>query len=302
MSKPTFLDVTTRRRPWIALAVLFLVFLLPGAWRFAFGQEEPPPEAEQPDARVQKRDQLWNATRRLGAEGKLGEAVAAGEELLALQRELSGETDAQFLAVLEWLAWLHERREDLAAAKAVRSRVLSLREKMHGAAHWRVTDARLSLAHTELLARLSRDQRRRLVEAEQLHAQATALSEKGQLDDALKLNADDLAIRREILGREHTAYANSLHYRGVLCLANGQLQESAKHWEEALAIYTKALTRRHPVCVRTLICLAAAYGLTGRDKDAERLFREALQVGPDVLGREDPDLRAAPRAGLSCRH
>jgi hypothetical protein len=109
-------------------------------------------------AKLKERDRYAQETQRLRAAGKLAEAITACEKMLALWREVSG-IDENFAGWLAYLAEMYQQREDFPAAQKARQEVLAIREKLHGAADWRVTDARLELEDLERWARLSAAQR-----------------------------------------------------------------------------------------------------------------------------------------------
>jgi Tetratricopeptide repeat len=106
----------------------------------AAARPSPRLTAEQQE-RLKERDRLAQEAGRLKTHGKLLEAVRAAEAMLAIEREVLGETSEDAIGSLEVLARLHRDREDWAAAKKAGSEVLDLREKALGRDHWKVTDA-----------------------------------------------------------------------------------------------------------------------------------------------------------------
>ena len=85
---------------------------------------------------------LWNETQRLHAAGKLPEAIATAEAMLAIERR-SLPANHPNLALARLLAGLYFEREDFVAARAARLEALEILRKHHGETFWMVTDARL---------------------------------------------------------------------------------------------------------------------------------------------------------------
>ena len=67
-------------------------------------------------AALKERDRLWEETQKLRAAGKTAEAIAAAEAMLAIERKVLREDDAELAVSLGWLAALQVEREDFAAA------------------------------------------------------------------------------------------------------------------------------------------------------------------------------------------
>src|SRR5262249_36026011 len=156
---------------------------------------------------LKERDRRNAEARKLPAPGKLDEAVAAGEKNLAIEREVFGERHADVVGSLELLAELHQEREDWPAARTARQEVLRLETALHGAADWRVTDARQALADLERWIRRPAGERTRLREAVRLERQREQLWAAGRVRGALPGAQQVVAIRQELLGGGHPRYA-----------------------------------------------------------------------------------------------
>src|SRR5262249_21282420 len=137
------------RTPLALLAGTLLLALAASVARPA----APPSAARM--AKLKERDRLWQEMRRLHQAGKVAEALAACRRLLSLERSLYGKDSAGVDNALGWLAGLHEAREDWPQALQARAEVEALRQRPHGKDHWRVTDARLERADTQLRSRLT---------------------------------------------------------------------------------------------------------------------------------------------------
>ena len=173
-------------RRTIILACLTLA--LP-AVPWAFGQapagtKPSPPSTAQQQAQLKERDRLGIQAEQLRSQGKLPEAIQVAEAMLAIEREVLGETSEDAIGSLEVLAQLHQDREDWAAARKARMEVLKLRSATLPKDHWQVTDARWALDNIETLAKLSDQDRRRLREADRLFQHAGELHAQGKFSEA----------------------------------------------------------------------------------------------------------------------
>jgi tetratricopeptide (TPR) repeat protein len=133
---------------------------------------------------LKERDRLWKEAQQLRAEGKIAEALAAGEAMLAIERRELPADDPDLVGFLSWLAALHVAREDFAAAAAARRETLEILLKHLGASDWRVVDARLAIVDVESQAKLAPDQRRRLAETMRLDRMVVELYHAGKFAEA----------------------------------------------------------------------------------------------------------------------
>ncbi len=274
--------------PSIAFAIVvlmvpfaFLEILAPAA----FSQND----SEKTKAALKERDRLWDQSQKLHAAGKLAEATAAAEAALAIERKTLP-ADQDVLAVsLGRLAGLYLQREDFAAAKAARQEALEILRQRHGAAHWRVTDARLALEDVQRRAGMTRDQRQELAEADRLNGEVVALYRAGKSGEALKSARRALAIRKEVLGERHPLYANSLNNLAALLDATGDYPGARPLYEKALAINKEVLGERHPDYATSLHNLAFLLYGQGDYAGARPLYEQALAIRKEVLGERHPD-------------
>ena len=165
--------------------------------------------SEEAKAALKERDRLWDQTQKLRAAGKLSEAIAAAEAMLAIERKVLPAGHADLAVSLDWLAMIYSDREDFAAAKVARQQALEVLRKRYGDSHWKVTDARLALQDVERQAGMTPDQRQKLAEAERLNREVFARYQAGRYGEALSSARRALALRHELLGRRHPLYAQS---------------------------------------------------------------------------------------------
>jgi hypothetical protein len=130
------------------------------------GREAPPAQTpaqslspSERQQRLQERDRLEAEARKLRADGKLTEAIAVAEKMLAIERQLFGDRADDVVGSLQWLALLHEQREEFTAAVKRLREVREIQTARYGQDDWRVTDARLALVNMELRAKLNEQRR-----------------------------------------------------------------------------------------------------------------------------------------------
>src|SRR5205814_1304819 len=119
----------------------------------------------------------------------------------------SGNLHEDVVGSLQWLAQLHEQREDFKAARAALQEVVAIKEKVYGVRHWQATDARLARARSARLALLDEAQRLLLTQAGQASARAAALSDQGKVAEAIALADRALQLYQQVLGDKHPDYA-----------------------------------------------------------------------------------------------
>jgi CHAT domain-containing protein/Tfp pilus assembly protein PilF len=158
---------------------------------------------------------------------------------------------------------------------------------MHGKEHWKATDARLALAHTERLSKLSQAQMTQLREAEKLVNQAIALDEQQRYREAVTPALRGLALGKAILGMENAYYGKALNDLAFLYVELGEYGLAEPLYREALAVRLKVLGKHHPDYAETLVGLAILHQWQGHFSTAEPLFREALEIQGDLFGAQD---------------
>lgn len=133
--------------------------------------EAAPLTAEQQE-KLKERYRYGKQAQELRRQGKLEQAIAAAEKMLAIEREMYGDVHEDVAGSLERLAEMHEESEAWDAARQAREEVLDIKTKLFGNDHYKVTDARLALANLERIARLTNKQRQELSRVDELEDQA----------------------------------------------------------------------------------------------------------------------------------
>jgi tetratricopeptide (TPR) repeat protein len=266
----------------IAVAIVsqsFLELLNP-----AFGQEV----SKDAKAALKERDQLWDESQKLQAAGKLGEAIAAAEAMLAIERKVLTAGHEDLAVSLDVLAGMYLEHDDFAAAKRAGSEALEILRKLFGEAHWKATDARLALEDVGHLAGMPRDQRQKLAEAGRLNIEVAALDGAGKYDEALQSAQRAVAILKDVLGERRPLYAASLNNLAELLGSKGNYAAARPIHEQVLAIRKAVLGERHPDYAQSLNNLAALFHSQGDFAAARSLYEQALGINKEVQGERHP--------------
>ncbi len=276
--------VSAARRESIARRASLLVLCLvavANAQTHAAGTTDPA-EALAQRARFQAECQ------RLRADGKLTEAVAAAEGMLAIERKLEGDHLDEILGSLQWIAEVEAEREHFQRVIEIRQEVLERLRNVRGAGHWTTVVARLALQETKSFAQLSPRQRERLAEADGLIPRAKQLSAARRYGEAVDLASRVLAIRKDVLGPRNTDTMKSMIDVAALLQAKGDYAGARPLFEETLAIRKEVLGPRHPHTATSMNYLATLFQATGNYARARPLFEEALAIRKEALGPRHP--------------
>jgi tetratricopeptide (TPR) repeat protein/CHAT domain-containing protein len=230
-------------------------------------------------------------------------ALAAPPELTREQQERLKERERRekeaenlrLAGLYARLARQCEEREDWAEARRARQGALEVLAELHDAKDWRVTDARLALAHAERLARLDKGQRQRLREAEAMDARVKALADQGKQRAALTLAQRALAARKELLGEDDALTLESLDRLRSLHQDLGDLVKAEPLLRKAIELRKRLLGEGHPDYPRALDDLARLYVGMAQHPRAEALYRQALEVRRRTLGDKHPDCAEAQK-------
>ena len=239
-------------------------------------------------AKLKQREEFSQQMMELRKQGKLTEALAAAEKMLAVELQLPGDKYDQGLATRIVIAQLHEERGDFVSARKTREELLAIRSKAGGADHWRTADAQRALKNVDVLEHLSSADRQQLTLAARLNETVIQLHGQGKSRDALPLAGQVTDIRQKVLGEQHPEYANSLNNLALLHEALGDSAKAEPLYRQALDINRRVLGERHPGYATSLNNLGVLYKSLGDAAKAEPLIVEALDINRTVLGEKDP--------------
>jgi CHAT domain-containing protein len=216
------------------------------------------------DARLQEAQAAFDEAANLQKEGKYTEAIAKGEQALALREAVLGGSHPEVAACLNLLGNLYLQQGEPARAEPPLQRALAIREAALGEHHLSVADS--------------------------LNSLAILYAEQGSYGQAEPLFRRTLAIREAALGKDHPNIAQALNNLANICRYQGIYDQAESLYQRALAIREAALGTQHPLVATSLNNLAVLYmdqGLHGR---AEPLYQRALAIREAALGKHHPDV------------
>jgi tetratricopeptide (TPR) repeat protein len=135
--------------------------------------------------------------------------------------------------------------------------------------------------------------RRRNVENERclslLTEAAAYLWSRGQYRQALPLDEQALAGRRQLLGDDHPDTLQSMNDLANICQDLGDLQRAHQLFQQTLAARRRVLGEDHRATLASMNDLALNRRELGDLQDANQLFEETLAARRRVLGEDHPD-------------
>jgi CHAT domain-containing protein len=240
------------------------------------------PEQQQ---KLKERDRLQAEANELQRQGKLAEAIAAARQGLAIERRVFGDVHEDVAGSLEWLAGMHEQREDFPTARQARREVIAILTRLHGERNWRVTNARLALADVNRLAAMDATQRRRLADTMPLVDQAVELGDQGKYTEAIPLALKALETRKQLLGDKHPLTLTSLTNLGWLYRDQGAYRRAEPLLRQALETRKEVLGENHPHYANSLNNLGWLHARRREYVQAEQLFRQAASIYEGTVGK-----------------
>jgi CHAT domain-containing protein/Tfp pilus assembly protein PilF len=217
---------------------------------------------EKADARLREAQAAVDEAHTLWDKGQYAEALARGEQSLALREAVLGGTHPDVARSLVWLGAHHLRQGNPVRAEPLLQRALALQEAALGQGH---PDVAQTLTHL-----------------------ATLYEPQGFSARAESLHARALAIREAALGAHHPLVAESLNHLAQLLLLQVSPARAEPLLVRALAIREAALGPNHPDVAQTLTDLGEARLAQG--SRAEPLLLRAVAIRETVLGKNDPEL------------
>ena len=194
--------------------------------------------------------------------GRLGEAIALLEEVLADCVRVLGEDHPDALTSRNNLAYAYESAGCLGEAITLFEEVLADRVRVLGEDHPDALTSRNNLA--------------------------CAYESAGCLGEAIPLYEEVLADRVRVLGKDHPDALTSRNNLAGAYESAGRLGEAIPLYEQVLADSVRVLGKDHPDTLTSRNNLAYAYRVAGRVGEAITLFEEVLADSVRVLGKDHP--------------
>jgi CHAT domain-containing protein/Tfp pilus assembly protein PilF len=249
----------------------------------ALALAEPPLTPEQ-KGRLKERDRFQAASRKADADGRLAEAVASVEKMLAVEREVLGDIHDDTAGSQTWLARLLAEQGDFVRARAAAGEAVTIHAKLHGETHWQTRTTRFGLADVERLSKLDETNRKRVFEARRQHRLALSLYNQGKYADALAADLKALEVRQVVLGDAHLDTARTLDLLGLTHQKLKDFDQAEARLREAAEVWKRAVGELHPDRATTLENLAYLLNVRGNLDESVAVYRQAATVCEKTLG------------------
>jgi serine/threonine-protein kinase len=198
-------------------------------------------------------------------QGEYPKAEALTRRALALRRELLGPEDTLVAASMTDLAVILGAQGNAEDAESLFQAGLAIDRKREA---WRKV-------------------------ATDLHNLSVALWRRGEYREALPLAEEALALRRRLLGEEHTDVASTLMALASILQASGEYDRAEELNRQVLAMRRKLLGGQHPHVAIVLNNLGLLLQARGRLEEAEESLRDALAVRRAAFGDHHLEVAAS---------
>lgn len=257
--------------------------------------EDAAPSAIQ-SKQLEKRDQLWAEAQKLSQQGKLQDAIARTEQVVAIEREVLGDESLELATSLGFLAILLQSRDSFDAAITAREEVVAICRRQFGTEHWQTVSVEQALQRVREYKAFTTDERAVIDEAVAADRSAAELVGQGQLAQATKLFRESLAMRKLILGERHVDVASTMSNVAWLLHAQHDDAEAEPLYRQALKIKQKALGKKHPDCATILSNLADMFVAQGKFDEAEAYYAQMAEVWNEKDNQTHPAYQSSLNA------
>ena len=189
-----------------------------------------------------------------------------------------------------------EERDELPAAQKARQVAVDVSAKLYGENDWRTVNTRGALQGSEQLASFTAEQRMRLVEARSLQQKCHELYRNRKYKEALVPGQQALAIRQEILGKEHIDTAASFNMVGLACGGSNNLPGAETNLKAAQTAWIATKGEAHPEVALAAVNLGETYEDYAKFEDAEKYVRQGLRIREQAFGAENASTIATARS------
>ncbi len=200
-----------------------------------------------------ERDRLWDEANRLRNEGKLAEAAAAAERMLAVY----GEDHPAVAADLTGLDHILSEQRRFEEARPYSERIYAIYKKAYGDDHPDTTRA--------------------------LHGLAILYSELGDADAAYRAYLESLAATRRLYGDQHPNTADAFSNLAIYLRETGDYAKARSYLEYALGVYRKFYGDEHRETARALKRLGTLLEWMGEPEQGEEMLRESVDIGNAMI-------------------
>jgi tetratricopeptide (TPR) repeat protein/CHAT domain-containing protein len=268
-------------KKWPRVVLLLPIFACFCGERFGFGQDTLSNAAKE---RLKERDRYRKEVQTLQAQGKLAEAIAAAQKVLAIEREICGNVHEDPAGTLVDLADMYTDQGDFARARQSGEEALAVSGKLPRQKQWLAANARLALEYVDQVAALEPDQRQRLAKARQSLHTVKELYQQKKYREGLALAREAADTYKQILGENHQLYGISLNSLGVMFDRTGEHSQAVPLFQRSLEIKEAKLGGDHPEVARTLDNLAFQYQALKQPAKAAPFYQRCLRIRETTLG------------------
>jgi tetratricopeptide (TPR) repeat protein len=250
-------------------------------------------------------------------QGKFSEAEGHFRRMLTIYERRLGPQHEDTAAALNSLALVLEKLGDYPGAETLLKRAAGILERKFGQDHpstatvtsnlARVLDSQGKFAATQKPAPGAPG---RGDDAAQIAVRAEDAIRRGQYSEAETLHHQVLAIHEKTLGAEHPTTATSMSNLARVLDIQGKHGEAEKLYRRSLSVREKVLGTSHPDVATNLNNLAKVLQELGKDEqvtlaeqrararagamvgaltEVEGMYRRALAIQDQTLGRDHPD-------------
>jgi CHAT domain-containing protein/tetratricopeptide (TPR) repeat protein len=217
---------------------------------------------EKTDARLQEAQTAFDEANKRWDEGQYADAIASGEQALALREAVLGGTHPDVAACLDMLGLHRLLQGDVVRAEPLLQRALAIQE------------AALDKNHQDI--------------ARTLNTLARLYADQALYSRAEPLYARALTIREAAFGQSHPLVAEVLNNLANLYVDQRLYARAEPLFQRALAIREAGLGKDHPEVAQTLADLAWSYNLQGFYGRAKPLLQRALAIREAAFGKNHP--------------
>jgi tetratricopeptide (TPR) repeat protein len=259
-------------------------------------------------------------------EGRFADAQDLYRRALAMRRATLGEPHPLVTATMFDLAWVTAHQFDSASADRLREaealvrEVIARQDRWPAGGHGDPVMARLVLA----LVLYAKDDAPQKAEAERVLLQALPLvskypnskplleaigkyyqakalwddgrrlNETDKLDKSIALKLQVIEVLRVYFGNDNLVVAAARVELAAALFDRGRVDEATKHFTDARKVCKRLFPEGHWLVARTLVDAGKRYLDAGRPKEAEDIYREAMQMAATV---KRPDYWSGARDG-----
>ncbi|MFN9292886.1 MAG: tetratricopeptide repeat protein, partial [Planctomyces sp.] len=203
--------------------------------------------------------------------GKAAEAITAGERVLALERELYGNTHAELTGTIEWLSQQYLAQQNLPQAETYAVELQRVQEALHGKAGWQSVSARWRLDYVRKLSKVEPATLTRMLGIE---AEVNRLLAEGKQAEAAAEREKLIPLEEAALGSDYPFFANTFANQADCLLTAEQFAAAETAASRALSIRRKQLGDQHPDTAMAAFLLVRS--LIGQDRHSEAVERLIL--------------------------